>query len=92
MTIQARTHPQTQTETAQPAAVSSAKVLAAGRMFFIDNLRVFLTITVVIFHLAITYGAEASWFYKERPTTELAGILLTLFVILTQFYFMGCSS
>jgi glucan biosynthesis protein C len=89
MTIQAQTHPRTQTETAQPVAASSTKVLAASRMFFIDNLRVFLTIVVVVFHLAITYGADASWFYKERPTTELAGILLNLFLILTQFYFMG---
>jgi glucans biosynthesis protein C len=89
MTTQARTHPQTRTETAQSVAASPAKVLAVSRMFFIDNLRVFLTIVVVIFHLAITYGADASWFYRERPTTELAGIILNLFLILTQFYFMG---
>ena len=89
MTIQAQTHPRTQTETAQPAAASSTKVLASSRMFFIDNLRVFLTIVVVVFHLAITYGAEGSWFYQERPTTELAATLLTFFIILTQFYFMG---
>jgi hypothetical protein len=30
-------------------------------------------------HLAITYGGDGSWFYTERPSTELAGILLTLF-------------
>jgi hypothetical protein len=38
----------------------------AIRMPFIDNLRVFLTIMVVVFHLAITYGATGSWFI-ERP-------------------------
>ena len=64
-------------------------VKAVGRMLFIDNLRVFLTVIVVVFHLAITYGAVGSWFYLERPTTEIAEILLTLFVILNQFYFMG---
>jgi glucans biosynthesis protein C len=86
-TVGVRTHKSM--ETAQSVAASQVKVAAGSRMFFVDNLRVFLTIMVVIFHLSITYGADASWFYKERPTTELAGILLTLFVILNQFYFMG---
>jgi len=66
-----------------------SEVKAVGRMHFIDNIRVYLTIMVVIFHLAITYGAVGSWFYLERPSTEIAEILLTLFVILNQFYFMG---
>ena len=71
------------------AAAVRTGVMAAGRMLFVDNLRVFLTILVVVFHLAITYGAEGSWFYRERPTSELAGILLTLFIVWNQFYFMG---
>jgi fucose 4-O-acetylase-like acetyltransferase len=71
------------------AAVAQIQAKAASRMPFIDNLRVFLTILVVVFHLAITYGAAGSWFYRERPSTEMTEILLTLFVILNQFYFMG---
>ena len=63
--------------------------VASNRMAYIDNLRVFLTILVPLLHLAITYGGEGSWFYAERPSTELAGILLTLFVALCQFFFMG---
>ena len=61
----------------------------AGRLLYVDNLRVFLTILVVVHHLAITYGASGSWYYPERPSTMLAGILLTLFTSLNQFYFMG---
>ncbi|MBN1146608.1 MAG: acyltransferase [Anaerolineales bacterium] len=76
-------------ETHPIIATSQAKAAAGSRMFFVDNLRVFLTILVVLHHLSITYGADGSWFYLERPTTELAGILLTTFVILNQFYFMG---
>jgi glucan biosynthesis protein C len=67
----------------------SARVQAGGRLLFVDNLRVFLTILVVLHHLAITYGASGSWFYRERPTTELAEILLSLFTMLDHFYFMG---
>jgi surface polysaccharide O-acyltransferase-like enzyme len=60
-----------------------------SRLLFMDNLRVFLTILVVLHHLAITYGASGSWFYRERPTTELAGTLLSLLTMLDHFYFMG---
>jgi glucan biosynthesis protein C len=89
MTIQVGARTRNLTETPQTIAASQAKVATSSRMFFVDNLRVFLTILVVLHHLSITYGADGSWFFVERPTTEIAGILLTLFVILNQFYFMG---
>ena len=89
MTIQVGAQTLERSEIHKAAAAAREKVVAGGRMFFVDNLRVFLTILVVLHHLAITYGADGSWFYRERPTTELAGILLTLFLILNQFYFMG---
>jgi glucan biosynthesis protein C len=69
--------------------VATRTAVKTSRMMFMDNLRVFLTILVIVFHLSITYGADASWFYTERPTTELAGLLTTLFVGLCQFFFMG---
>ncbi len=69
--------------------VTTRVAVASSRMTFMDNLRVFLTILVPLLHLAITYGSEGSWFYAERPTTELAGMLLTLFTCFCQFFFMG---
>jgi len=69
--------------------IATRVAVAASRMTFMDNLRVFLTILVVMLHLAITYGSEGSWFYTERPSTELASILLTLFSGICQFFFMG---
>jgi fucose 4-O-acetylase-like acetyltransferase len=69
--------------------VATKVAVASSRMAFMDNLRVFLTILVILLHMAITYGADFSWFYAERPTTELASILLTLFVGICQFFFMG---
>jgi glucan biosynthesis protein C len=80
---QVREFTQTKETTATKVAVKTS------RMTFMDNLRVFLTILVVLLHLAVTYGAEGSWFYTERPSTELAGMLLTLFAGLCQFFFMG---
>jgi fucose 4-O-acetylase-like acetyltransferase len=69
--------------------VATSVAVVTSRLTFMDNLRVFLTILVPLVHMAITYGGAGSWFYAERPTTELAGILLTLFVALCQFFFMG---
>jgi len=89
MTIHVGAQSLKRNETQVAVAASQASVAASGRMFFIDHLRVFLTILVVLHHLAITYGGDGSWAYRERPTTELAGMLLTLFMILNQFYFMG---
>ena len=74
---------------AKASEAVQTKVQTGSRLLYIDNLRVFLTILVVIHHLAITYGADGGWFYHERPTTMLAGILLTLFTGWNQFYFMG---
>jgi hypothetical protein len=71
------------------AAAVQAGAKAAGRMLFVDNLRVFLTVLVVLHHLAITYGASGGWAYVERPTTELTEILLSLFTTLDHFFFMG---
>ena len=38
---------------------------AASRLFFVDNLRVYLTILVVLHHLMITYAGTGSWYYTE---------------------------
>ena len=38
------------------------------RMFFVDNLRVFLTIMVILYHLALAYGAYGHFVYVEAGT------------------------
>ena len=83
--VGARVRQMTQTKETTATKVATA----SGRMMFVDNLRIFLTILVVVFHLAITYGAEGSWFYTERPVSELASIVMTTFIGLCQFFFMG---
>ncbi len=69
--------------------VSAKTAVASSRMAFIDNIRILLTVMVILVHLAITYGSTGSWFYAERPSTELAGILLSLYSAFSQFFFMG---
>ncbi|MGW5363088.1 acyltransferase family protein [Actinopolymorpha pittospori] len=60
-----------------------------GRLFFVDNLRVYLTILVLAHHLAITYGNIPAWTYLEPPSNPAEGAPLDLLVGLNQVYFMG---
>jgi glucan biosynthesis protein C len=59
------------------------------RLFFVDNLRILLTVVVVLHHLAIVYGASGDFPYKEARPDELASIVLSLFTAVNAPYFMG---
>jgi glucan biosynthesis protein C len=59
------------------------------RLFFVDNLRVLLTVIVVLHHLAIVYGASGDFPYKEAQPDDLASIVLSLFTAVNAPYFMG---
>ncbi len=63
--------------------------MKSHRVFYIDNLRIFLICLVVLHHLAITYGAPGGWYYIEGEAGLLASVFLTLFVASNQSYFMG---
>ncbi|MFD3683738.1 acyltransferase [Nocardiopsis sp. NPDC058631] len=58
------------------------------RLHHVDNLRVALTVLVVLHHVALTYGNIPVWFYTE-PAQDPTGGLLDLLVIINQTYFMG---
>ena len=46
-------------------ATADAQPKAITRLLFVDNLRVYLTILVVLHHLMITYAGTGSWYYIE---------------------------
>lgn len=58
------------------------------RLPYLDNLRTFLTIFVVVFHTAIAYGAAGSWIYLDSSSQAVTGtvILLTNFVLIGQAF------
>ena len=62
---------------------------APSRLLYIDNLRILLTILVVVSHLAIGYGADTSWYYLERPVDGLSAMVLKMFVAFAQWFAMG---
>ncbi len=64
--------------------------MPSSRLFYIDNLRILLTVLVILVHLAITYGAPGDWYFTDAPLNdELSKILMTLFVAVSQSFFMG---
>lgn len=66
------------------------KVISKPRLLYIDNLRILLTILVILHHLAIGYGAPGDNIYiEEGEISTVSTILMTLFVAINQAFFMG---
>ncbi|MCP3928940.1 MAG: acyltransferase family protein [Bacteroidetes bacterium] len=61
----------------------------AARIFYIDNLRIFLIALVVLHHLSITYGASGDWYYNEVEGDTFTTLILTGFTASNQSFFMG---
>ncbi len=73
-----------------PSALQSGPSVAAGpRLFFVDNLRVFLTVLVILHHLMITYAGTGSWYYNEGREDIVTIGLGGWFCSTNQAYFMG---
>ena len=69
---------------------ADSKPKGRPRLLYIDNLRVLLTILVILHHLAIGYGAEGGWAYVESgPRGVASRVLMTLFTAVNQTFFMG---
>jgi len=65
---------------------------AKSRIDYIDNLRILLTVIVILHHLMITYGAPGGWYYREFEYAQLDILSLISLVLITaanQAYFMG---
>lgn len=59
------------------------------RVYFLDRIRVILTILVIAHHSAITYGANGSWFVKLAPEHGSTALGLTLFAAVNQAFLVG---
>ncbi|MCO1654845.1 acyltransferase family protein [Pseudonocardia humida] len=70
------------------SANTSTATPTTGRLHHVDNLRIALTALVVLHHAAVTYSTIPLWYYKEA-TTDSSAMLLDIFVVLNQSFFMG---
>jgi len=70
-------------QTDQPAIIPSQKI------YYLDHIKVLLTVLVILHHSFITYGGPGGWYYRQPTTSQGALIPMTMFVSTNQAFFMG---
>jgi glucan biosynthesis protein C len=63
-----------------------------SRMAYLDNLRGFVVLLVVVMHSNVTYSGLGSWYYTEGKVEQLDALSRALFALygcFTQAWFMG---
>ena len=75
----------------RPAVTAEAvQSKAATRLLFVDNIRVFLTILVILHHTMIIYAASGNWgLYMEGRQDDITKALGGWFCAVNQAYFMS---
>ncbi len=72
------------------AAAAEAQPRATSRLHFVDNIRVLLTVLVILHHLMIVYAGSGSWgLYEEGREDTITNVIGTWFCAVNQAYFMG---
>lgn len=66
-------------EALAPTVTAVARPRAA-HLLYIDNLRTTLITFVILLHLAITYGADGLWYYKEPGEASTAMFVSMMFI------------
>lgn len=61
------------------------------RLFYLDNLRIYLTITVILHHASLAYGGAGDWYggMADPAVDAISAILLPIFNGINQSYFMS---
>ncbi|MBS3088470.1 acyltransferase [Candidatus Pacearchaeota archaeon] len=59
------------------------------RLIYIDNLRLFLIILVILLHISIIYGGAGNYPIKETASDSISPIMLTFFNAICQSFFMS---
>ncbi|VVB68730.1 Acyltransferase family protein [uncultured archaeon] len=59
------------------------------RIYFLDNLKVFLTVLVVLHHAAQPYGPGGGWWIVSEPYSLVDYIVLGIFMAVNASFFMG---
>jgi len=77
-----------ETNRLNPAVKAVTDTSWMPRIYFLDNLKIFLTTLVVFHHAAQPYGPGGSWPIVDSYST-LDFIVLALFMVLNASFFMG---
>lgn len=72
-----------------PKTATTAVAKTTSRFLYIDNLRAFLTILVLLHHIMIIYSGSGDWIYNEGRQDTVTEIIGGFFTTVNQAYFMG---
>jgi glucan biosynthesis protein C len=70
-------------------AKAVSKTATVSRIYFLDNLKVFLTALVVFHHAAQPYGPGGGWWIASEPYSIIDLIVLGIFMAVNASFFMG---
>ncbi len=73
---------------AKPVA-AGARASVGSRLLFVDNIRIFLTILVILHHLMVIYAGTGDFTYMEGRQDVVTNSLGGWFCAVNQAYFMG---
>ena len=59
------------------------------KILYVENLRIILSVLVVIVHMACTYGGPGGWSYSEKGAGLWTVLPLTVLNATSQSFFMG---
>lgn len=62
---------------------------ASNKLLYIDNIKVLLTVLVVLHHTFIAYSSSEGWYYNEETSLLGARILAAGCISINQSFFMG---
>lgn len=60
-----------------------------NRIFYIDNFRIWLTLSVIFHHAAVSYGGIGDFWFKDPSADSLSRLLFFFFNAFNQAYFMS---
>ncbi|HNS50233.1 MAG TPA: acyltransferase family protein [Anaerolineae bacterium] len=73
----------------QGTSPAPATAKPAGRLLYVDNIRIFLTILVILHHLMVIYAGSGGWIYLEGREDRFTRLIGSWFCGSNQAYFMG---
>jgi len=82
-------YPQSEAVITREKAAAEVQPKAATRLLFVDNLRIYLTILVILHHLVIIYSGSGGWIYHEGREDEITSAIGSWFTGVNHSYFMG---
>lgn len=72
-----------------PKAPVATAIIPSQKIYYLDHVKVLLTVLVILHHSFITYGGPGGWYYRQPNTSQAALIPMTMFVSTNQAFFMG---